>query len=103
MNTQTNFADEFTITLRDQCRDVAIVAGSQIALRDSLNMPHGQLNPFTVYLWQLLQANFAPIQLPATPTACPVTYYVSDTDYDRTQIDPSIVKIDTSNPAQYQV
>ena len=82
---------------------MTLVAGTQIALRDSLNMPHGQTNPFTSYLWQLVQADFAPIQITATPSPCSVSYYVSDTDFDRTQIDPSIIKIDTSNPALYQV
>lgn len=84
LNSNSNFADEFTITLKDQCRDVSLVAGTQIAIRDVLNMPHSQTNPFVWSLWQLAQANFAPIQISATPSPCPVTYYVSDTDYDRT-------------------
>ena len=97
--TGQTFEDQFTITIKDQCRDIILTSGITVKALDS--SVKTETDPFQWHMWQFAQAMFAPIA--TTPSGCPVTYTLTDTDSDRTQISASVMIIDQSNPTLFQI
>ena len=52
-------------------------------------------------MWQFAEVLFNQIQLSTTPVSCPVSYHLSDVDFERTEISNTIMLIDytTALPA----
>ena len=102
MSSVSNLTDEFTILFRDKCREATIISGIQITGLDGI--ARSSTNPFAWHMWQYAQVKFNQIQLTATPVACPITYHISDVDYERTEISTTIMLIDyTVALPNYQV
>lgn len=55
-------------------------------------------------MWQLAEAKFAPIALSSTETPCPTTYFITDVNFERTEIDhKTMILVNTAvNPIVIQ-
>ena len=101
MNTVSVFADEFDLTIKDKCRDATLTSGVVVKALD--NSIKTEASPFEWYMWQYAQAQFDPIVVSATPTACSINYYATDVNFERTVISANTMVIDTSTtPHQVQ-
>ena len=101
MNSSFVFEDQFKLTLIDKCREVTLTTPITISAIDGSGT-RSEANPFTWHMWQYAQANFNQIVLSSTPSPCPTTYFVTDTNYERTTISSSTIIIDQTNPT-YQI
>lgn len=49
--TGSSFLDEFTIVIKDKCRDATLVAGTQIAVKALDGTTKTSTNPFIWHMW----------------------------------------------------
>ena len=102
MNSSFVFEDQFKLTLIDKCREATVTTPITITATDGSS--RSETSPFTWHMWQYAQANFNPIVLSSTPTACPTTYFVTDTNAERTEISYNTIIINyTVATPKYQI
>lgn len=54
-------------------------------------------------MWQLTHAWWTPLTWTETPTDCPITYAVTNTDANKTPVDPRILVVDLNDTDAFEV
>jgi len=92
MNTVSLFEDQFDLTIKDKCRDAAITQGVVVKAADGTTRTFA--SPFLWDMWEYAEVYFDPIVISHTFTDCPTTYFVTDSNFERTEITHNTIFID---------